>query len=139
MVFAKLTLTGSGARGFSTIRFRRPIDVGQTGAPLSLPPDYRASSQPTVLIGTIEDQIMKMIEAIIQPAENKAVKEALNEVEVVRLTIVTCKALAAKKVTLKCTVAMNTVNLLRKVKVQIAVNDGLVDKTVMRSSSRSLW
>ena len=30
---------------------------------------------------------MKMIEAIIQPSKLEAVKEALNEVEVVRLTI----------------------------------------------------
>lgn len=74
---------------------------------------------------------MKMIEAIIQPAKLEAVKEALNEVEVVRLTISDVQGFGRQKGHTEVYRGHEyTVNLLRKVKVQIAVNDEFVDKTV---------
>ena len=48
---------------------------------------------------------MKLILAIIQPAKLEAVKEALNKVEVFRLTIVDVQASAGKRDTPKSTAA----------------------------------
>jgi nitrogen regulatory protein P-II 1 len=65
---------------------------------------------------------MKMIEAI---------KEALNEVEVVRLTISDVQGFGRQKGHTEIYRGHEyTVNLLRKVKLQIAVNDEFVEPTV---------
>ena len=74
---------------------------------------------------------MKLIIAIIQPNRLEAVKTALTEVEVVRLTVMDCQGFGRQK-------ARNeayrghayTVNLLRKVQLQIAGNDEFVQPTV---------
>ena len=74
---------------------------------------------------------MKMIEAIIQPSKLEAVKEALNEVEVVRLTIADVQGFGRQKGHTEIYRGHEyTVNLLRKVKLQIAVNDEFVEPTV---------
>ena len=74
---------------------------------------------------------MKMIEAIIQPSKLEAVKEALNGVEVVRLTISDVQGFGRQKGHTEIYRGHEyTVNLLRKVKLQIAVNDDFVDATV---------
>lgn len=74
---------------------------------------------------------MKMIEAIIQPSKLEAVKEALNEVEVVRLTISDVQGFGRQKGHTEIYRGHEyTVNLLRKVKLQIAVNDDFVEPTV---------
>ena len=74
---------------------------------------------------------MKMIEAIIQPAKLEAVKEALTEVEVVRLTISDVQGRGRQKGHTEVYRGHEyTVNLLRKVKLQIAVNDDFVEPTV---------
>lgn len=74
---------------------------------------------------------MKLILAIIQPTRLEAVKEALNQVEVFRLTIVDVQGFGRQKG--KSEVYRGhelTVNLLRKVQLQIAVNDDFVEPTV---------
>jgi nitrogen regulatory protein P-II 2 len=74
---------------------------------------------------------MKMIEAIIQPSKLEAVKEALNEVEVVRLTVSDVQGFGRQKGHVEIYRGHEyTVNLLRKVKLQIAVNDEFVEPTV---------
>jgi nitrogen regulatory protein P-II 1 len=74
---------------------------------------------------------MKMIEAIIQPAKLEAVKEALSAVEVVRLTISDVQGFGRQKGHTEVYRGHEyTVNLLRKVKLQIAVNDDYVEATV---------
>ena len=74
---------------------------------------------------------MKMIEAIIHPSKLEAVKEALNEVEVVRLTISDVQGFGRQKGHTEIYRGHEyTVNLLRKVKLQIAVNDEFVEPTV---------
>ncbi len=74
---------------------------------------------------------MKMIEAIIQPSKLEAVKEALNEVEVVRLTISDVQGFGRQKGHTEIYRGHEyTVNLLRKVKLQIAVNEEFVEPTV---------
>jgi nitrogen regulatory protein P-II 1 len=74
---------------------------------------------------------MKMIEAIIQPSKLEAVKEALNEVEVVRLTISDVQGFGRQKGHTEIYRGHEyTVNLLRKVKLEIAVNEDFVEPTV---------
>src|SRR4029077_11281877 len=74
---------------------------------------------------------MKLIEAIIQPSRLEAVKEALNDVEVVRLTISDVQGFGRQKGHTEIYRGHEyTVNLLRKVKLQIAVNEEFVEPTV---------
>jgi nitrogen regulatory protein P-II 2 len=74
---------------------------------------------------------MKFIIAIVQPSRLEAVKEALSRVEVVRLTVVDCQGFARQRGRSGSTESRDmTINLLRKVQLQIAVNDAFVEPTV---------
>jgi len=74
---------------------------------------------------------MKLIIAIIQPNKLEAVKEALTEVEVFRLTVMDCQGFGRQKGQTEVYRGHEfTVNLLRKVQLQIAVNDEFVQPTV---------
>jgi len=74
---------------------------------------------------------MKLIIAIIQPSRLEAVKEALTKVEVHRLTVVDCQGFGRQR---GQTVSMRgrdySVNLLRKVQLQIGVNEEFVQPTI---------
>lgn len=74
---------------------------------------------------------MKLILAIIQPSRLEAVKEELKDVEVFRLTVMDCQGFGRQKG--QTEVYRNhefSVNLLRKVQLQIAVNEEFVEPTV---------
>ena len=75
---------------------------------------------------------MKLIIAIVQPGRLDAVKEALNEVEVVRLTVMDVQGFGRQKGQTQEVYRGHefTVNLLRKVQLQIAVNDEFVEPTI---------
>ncbi len=74
---------------------------------------------------------MKLIIAIIQPAKLEAVKEALNGVEVIRLTVSDVQGFGRQKGHTEVYRGHEyTVNLLRKVKLEIAVNETFVEPTV---------
>ena len=74
---------------------------------------------------------MKLIIAIIQPSKLEAVKEALTDVEVFRLTVMDCQGFGRQKGQTEVYRGHEfTVNLLRKVQLQIAVNDEFVEPTV---------
>ena len=74
---------------------------------------------------------MKLIIAIIQPAKVEAVKEALNKVEVFRLTMLDCRGFGRQKGHSEVYRGQElTVNLLHKVQLQVAVNDDFVEPTV---------
>src|SRR5947199_10857556 len=74
---------------------------------------------------------MKLIEAIIQPSRLEAVKQALNEVEVVRLTVCDVQGFGRQKGhTAIYRGHEYTVHLLRKVKIEIAVNDDFVESKI---------
>ncbi len=74
---------------------------------------------------------MKFIIAIIQPAKLDSVKEALGEVEVVRLTVLDCQGFGRQRgQSISFDGHETGMNLLRKVQLQIAVNDDFVDATV---------
>ena len=70
---------------------------------------------------------MKLIIAIIQPQKLEAVKAALTEVEVFRLTVMDVQGFGRQKGHTEVYRGHEfTVNLLRKVQLQIAVNDEFV-------------
>lgn len=74
---------------------------------------------------------MKLIIAIIQPSKLEAVKEKLTEVEVVRLTVLDCQGFGKQKGHTEVYRGHEiTVNLLRKVQLQIAVNEEFVEPTI---------
>ena len=74
---------------------------------------------------------MKLIIAIIQPGKLEPVKEALTEVEVVRLTVMDCQGFGRQKGRTGVYRGRElSVNLLRKVQLQIAVNDQFVEPTI---------
>ena len=74
---------------------------------------------------------MKLILAVIQPSKLEAVKEALNKVEVFRLTIVDVQGFGRQKGHSEAFRGHElTVKLLRKVQLQIAVNEDFVEPTV---------
>ncbi|MEM9185277.1 MAG: P-II family nitrogen regulator [Planctomycetota bacterium] len=74
---------------------------------------------------------MKFIIAVIQPSKLEDVKSALSEVEVVRLTIMDVQGFGRQKGQTELYRGQEiSVNLLRKVQLQIAVNDEFVEPTV---------
>jgi nitrogen regulatory protein P-II 1 len=74
---------------------------------------------------------MKLIIAIIQPSKLEDVKAALSRVEVVRLTIMDVQGFGRQKGQTEVFRGREiTVNLLRKVQLQIAVNDDFVEPTI---------
>lgn len=75
--------------------------------------------------------VVKLIIAIIQPAKLEAVKEALTRVEVHRLTVLDCQGFGRQKGKTGIFRGQErTVNLLRKVQLQIAVNEEFVQPTI---------
>lgn len=74
---------------------------------------------------------MKLIIAIIQPSRLEAVKQALTEVEVFRLTVLDCQGFGRQKGHAGVYRGHEfSINLLRKVQLQIAVNEEFVEPTV---------
>ncbi|MFM7207774.1 MAG: P-II family nitrogen regulator [Planctomycetaceae bacterium] len=74
---------------------------------------------------------MKLIIAIIQPAKLEAVKQALSEVEVFRLTILDVQGFGRQRGHAETYRGHEiSVNLIRKVQLQIAVNDTFVEPTI---------
>ena len=74
---------------------------------------------------------MKLIIAIIQPSKLEAVKEALTKVDVHRLTVMDCQGFGRQKGQTGVYRGHEfSVNLLRKVQLQIAVNEQFVRPTI---------
>jgi nitrogen regulatory protein P-II 2 len=74
---------------------------------------------------------MKLIIAIIQPSRLEAVKAALTEVEVFRLTVMDVQGFGRQKGHTEVFRGHEfSVNLLRKVQLQIAVNEDFVEPTI---------
>ncbi len=83
---------------------------------------------------------MKLIIAIIQPHRLEAVKSALSDVEVFRLTIVDCQGFGQQQGKPEMRgVEDLSINLRRKVQLQIAVNEEFVEPTVaaLKKAARS--
>ncbi len=74
---------------------------------------------------------MKLIIAVVQPGRLEAVKDALTEVEVFRLTVTDCQGFGRQKGQTEMYRGRElSVNLLRKVQLQIACNDEFVEPAI---------
>jgi nitrogen regulatory protein P-II 1 len=74
---------------------------------------------------------MKLIIAIVQPTRLEAVKEALSKVEVYRLTMMDVQGFGRQKGNPEAFRGREfSLNLLRKIELQIAVNEDFVEPTV---------
>jgi nitrogen regulatory protein P-II 1 len=74
---------------------------------------------------------MKLILAIIKPEKLEAVKEALNKVAVFRLTVIDVQGFGRQKGQSEIYRGHElTLNMMRKVQLQIAVNEDFVEPTV---------
>ena len=74
---------------------------------------------------------MKLIIAIVQPSRLEAVKEALTEVEVFRLTMMDVQGFGRQKGQTEVYRGHEfSVSLLRKVQLEIAVNEEFVEPTI---------
>ncbi|MCZ6793998.1 MAG: P-II family nitrogen regulator [Planctomycetota bacterium] len=74
---------------------------------------------------------MKYIIAVIQPSRLEAVKETLSKVEVFRLTVSDVQGLGRQKGHTEVYRGHEyEVNLIRKVKLEIAVNEEFVEPTI---------
>ena len=74
---------------------------------------------------------MKLIIAIIQPSRLEAVKVALTDVEVFRLTVMDCQGFGRQKGQTEVYRGRKfSINLVRKVQLQIAVNEEFVEPTI---------
>lgn len=74
---------------------------------------------------------MKYVIAIIRPERLDAVKRELQKVEVNRLTVSAASGYGAQKGHLEVYRALElNVNLLEKIKLEIAVNDNFLDPTI---------
>jgi len=74
---------------------------------------------------------LKKIEAIIRPSKLEAVKEALNEVGVSRLTVSDVQGFGRQKGHTNVFRGQEyEVNMIRKVKLEIVVNDAFLEPTV---------
>lgn len=74
---------------------------------------------------------MKLVIAIIQPSRLEAVKAALSEVEVFRLTVLDVQGFGRQKGQTEVFRGHEVnLNLLRKVELQIAVNEEFVEPTI---------
>lgn len=74
---------------------------------------------------------MKLIIAIVQPNRLEQIKDALSEVEVFRLTVVDCLGYARQKGEQHAQrTSDGSIQLLRKLQLQIAVNEEFVEPTV---------
>ena len=74
---------------------------------------------------------MKLIIAIIQSGRLEAVRLALNEVEVFRLTVMDCQGFGRQKGQLAFNRGRDAAsNLIRKIQLQIAVNEDFVEPAI---------
>lgn len=74
---------------------------------------------------------MKKVEAIIQPSRLEAVKEALNQVGVSRMTVSDVQGFGRQKGHTDVFRGQEyEINFIRKIKLEIVVNDDFVDVTV---------
>ncbi len=74
---------------------------------------------------------MKLITAIVQPSRLESVKDALSKVEVFRLTVSDVQGIGRQKGHTEVYRGHEyEVNLIRKVKLEIVVNDDFVEPTI---------
>jgi len=77
------------------------------------------------------EAIVKLIIAIVQPNRLEQIKEALSDVEVFRLTVIDCLGYARQRgQDTNQRESDGAIQLLRKLQLQIAVNEEFVEPTI---------
>lgn len=83
---------------------------------------------------------MKLILAIIKPEKLETVKEALSKIAVFRLTVIDVQGFGRQKGQSQIYRGHElTVNMMRKVQLQIAVNEDFVEPTVNAIMEAAHW
>jgi nitrogen regulatory protein P-II 1 len=96
-------------------------------------PNRQAAASKSLACDSAQGYIlgMKLIIAIIQPSRLEEVKAALTDVEVFRLTVMDCQGFGRQKGRTEIYRGREfSVNLTRKVQLQIAVNEDFVEPTI---------
>lgn len=89
------------------------------------------AARPTLQKLATGHYLMKLIVAVIQPTKLKAVREALVKMEVTRMTVTDAQGYARQRgQTEMYRGSEYKVQLLRKVAVEIVVNDDFLDRTL---------
>ena len=124
------SVTMGGGQGFPPARRDDSAPPGRFGLTVTV------SARSSIVVRTggppgAPVRPMKLIIAIIQPTKLEAVKEALSQVEVFRLTVMDVQGFGRQKGYTEVYRGHEfTVNLLRKIELQIAVNEDFVEPTV---------
>jgi len=108
-------------------------------SPVSKPPQVVIETA-AVRIFDREDSTMKMLVAIIQPNKLQAVRDALQHVGVTRMTVLDAEGYGRQKGHTALYHGVEyRIDLLRKVMLEICVNDDFLDRTieVLTSIARS--
>jgi nitrogen regulatory protein P-II 1 len=78
-----------------------------------------------------ENRAVKLIIAIIQPTKLNAVREALNKIEVTRMTVCDAHGYGRQRGQTEMYRGLEyKTNLVRKIELEIVVNDDFVDRTI---------
>ncbi len=73
---------------------------------------------------------MKLIIAVIQPTKLGAVREALDKVEVQRMTVCDCQGFGRQRGRTEVYRGRESISLIRKIALEVVVNDDFLDRSV---------
>ena len=92
----------------------------------------RPTGDAGAVFGLVQVDVMKYIVAVIQPTKLDAVQQALARLDVTRMTVCDAQGYARQRGQIETYRGHEyQTNLLRKVAVEIAVNDDFVDRAVI--------
>ena len=77
---------------------------------------------------------MKLLTAIIKPFKLDDVREALSEVGVQGMTVTEVRGFGRQKGALSCIAEQNMVDFLPKVKVEVAIDDAILESAILKLS-----
>ncbi len=73
---------------------------------------------------------MKLIIAVIQPTKLGAVREALDKIEVQRMTVCDCQGFGRQRGRTEVYRGRESISLIRKIALEVVVNDDFLDRSV---------
>jgi len=90
------------------------------------------TAQPAIVtLKTFKERVVKLIVAVIQPTKFNAVREALEKIEVERMTVCDAQSFSRHRERVEQFRGREfTTRLLRKVVLEIVVNDDFLDRTL---------
>ncbi len=73
---------------------------------------------------------MKLIIAVIQPTKLGAVREALDKVEVQRMSVCDCQGFGRQRGRTEMYRGRESISLIRKIALEVVVNDDFLDRSI---------